>query len=329
MTRFCFAALLAGVVGFLAFSAQPSYAQADWPRRPVRIILPSGPGGTSDIFMRLLSDNVSRTLGQPVVIDNKPGAGGTLAATLAAQAEPDGYTLMMNSVATHAIGPAMYKLKFDPDKNVTPVAQLAYSANILYVRKDSPFKSVGELIAYAKANPGKLNYASSGSGTSLHLAAVELGLRSGLDMVHIPYNGAAPAMQAMQAVLSGDAAFSFENSMSIMGQIRGGSVVPLAVTTARRIPQLSSVPTMVESGAPGFDISSWFGIVAPGGTPKPIVDKLAAAFERAIKDPQISDQVNKLGADVQFMPPADFDAYMRSERRKWATIVKASGATVN
>lgn len=326
MTRFRFAALLAGVVGFLAFSAQPSYAQADWPRRPVRIILPSGPGGTSDIFMRLLSDSVSRTLGQPVVIDNKPGAGGTLAATLAAQAEPDGYTLMMNSVATHAIGPAMYKLKFDPDKNVTPVAQLAYSANILYVRKDSPFKSVAELIAYAKANPGKLNYASSGSGTSLHLAAVELGLRSGLDMVHIPYNGAAPAMQA---VLSGDAAFSFENSMSIMGQIRGGSVVPLAVTTARRIPQLSSVPTMVESGAPGFDISSWFGIVAPGGTPKPIVDKLAAAFERAITDPQISDQVKKLGAEVQFMPPADFDAYMRSERRKWATIVKASGATVN
>ena len=325
MTRHRFLTIVASLFTLAAVAA-PTFAQSDWPRHPIRIILPSGPGGTSDIFMRLLSDNVSKTLGQPVVVDNKPGAGGTLAATLAAQAEPDGYTLMMNSVATHAIGPAMYKLKFDPEKNVTAVAQLAYSANILYVRKDSPFKNVRELITYAKANPGKLNYASSGAGTSLHLAAVEMSLLFGLDMVHIPYNGAAPAMQA---VLSGDAAFSFENSMSIMGQIRGGSVVPLAVTTSRRIPQLANIPTMIESGAQGFDISSWFGIVAPGGTPNPIVDKVAAAFERALKDPQIADQINKLGADPQFMLPAEFHAYMKSERQKWAAIVKASGATVN
>ena len=322
---------LACSANFLAFSALlalsvPSFAQNDWPKRAIRVVLPSGPGGTSDIFMRLLSDNVSKTLGQPVVVDNKPGAGGTLAATLVAQAEPDGYTLMMNSVATHAIGPAMYKLKFDPDKSVTAVAQLAFSANILYVRKDSQFKSVRELITYARANPGRLNYASSGSGTSLHLAAVEMGLLSGLDMVHIPYNGAAPAIQA---VLSGDVAFSFENSMSLMGQIRGGSVIPLAVTTPRRIPQLANVPTMIESGVQGFDISSWFGVVAPGGTPKPIVDKIAAAFERALKDSQISEQISKLGADVQFMPPADFDAYMKSESQNWTLIVKASGAAVN
>ena len=325
MTRHRFLSIVASVFTLAAVAA-PTFAQSDWPSRPIRIILPSGPGGTSDIFMRLLSDNVSKTLGQPVVVDNKPGAGGTLAATLAAQADPDGYTLMMNSVATHAIGPAMYKLKFDPEKNVTAVAQLAYSANILYVRKDSPFKNVRELIAYAKANPGKLNYASSGAGTSLHLAAVEMSQLFGLDMVHIPYNGAAPTMQA---VLSGDAAFSFENSMSIMGQIRGGSVVPLAVSTSRRIPQLANVPTMIESGAQGFDISSWFGIVAPGGTPTPIVDKVAAAFERALKDPQITDQINKLGADPQYMLPAEFHAYMKSERQKWAAIVKASGATVN
>lgn len=325
MARHRFLTIVASLFTLAAVAA-PTFAQSDWPKRPIRVILPSGPGGTSDIFMRLLSDNVSKTLGQPVVVDNKPGAGGTLAATLVAQAEPDGYTLMMNSVATHAIGPAMYKLKFDPEKNVTAVARLAYVANILYVRKDSPFKNVRELITYAKANPGKLNYASSGAGTSVHLAAVEMSLLSGLDMVHIPYNGAAPSMQA---VLSGDAAFSFENSMSIMGQIRGGSVVPLAVTTSRRIPQLANVPTMIESGAQGFDISTWFGIVAPGGTPKPIVDKVAAAFEHALKDPQIADQINKLGADPQFMPPAEFHAYMTSERQKWAAIVKASGATVN
>ena len=300
-------------------------AQSTWPQKPIRIIVPSGPGGTSDILLRMLTEHVGRQLGQPVVVDNKPGAGGTLAATLAAQAEGDGYTLMMNSVATHGIGPAMYKLKFDPARDVAGIAHLAYTPNVLYVRKDSPFKTVGDLIAHARAHPGKLNYASSGSGTSLHLSAVAFAQAASIELVHIPYNGAAPALQA---VLSGDAAFSFENSIPVMGQIRGGTVVPLAVTTAVRSPQLPNVPTMAEAGLAGFDISSWFGIVAPAGVPAAVTERLSAAFERALQDTALTEQIRRLGAEPRFMPAREFDTYMKTERTKWAAIVKASGASV-
>jgi len=298
----------------------------DWPSKAIRILVPSGPGGTSDILLRLLTEPLSRQLGQVIVVDNKPGAGGTLAAALAAQAEPDGYTLMMNSVATHGIGPSMYKLKFDADRDVTGIAHLAFTTNVLYVRKDSPFKTVRDLVAYAKTNPGKLNYASAGAGTSLHLSAVAFSQAASIETVHIPYNGAAPAMQV---VLAGDVAFSFENSTPILGQIRSGTVVPLAVTTAVRSHQLPGVPTLAEAGLPGFDISSWFGIVGPAGLPRTVVEKLAMALQRVLADPQVTEQVRKLGADPRFMRPAEFDAYMNTERRKWASIVKASGAVVN
>jgi tripartite-type tricarboxylate transporter receptor subunit TctC len=316
-------------LGAALLLAQPGLALAqapsDWPQRPVKIILPAGPGGTSDILMRLMTDSLGKSLGQPVVLEHRPGAGGTLAATLVAQSEPDGYTLMVNSAATHGIAPWMYRLKFDPDKDVAGVAQLAFTPNVLYVRKDSPFKSVRDLVAYGKANPGKLNYSSSGSGTSLHLSSVLFSMSAGIETVHIPYNGAAPAMTA---VLAGDVAYSFENAISVMGQIRGGAVRPLAVTTATRSPQLPDVPTVMESGVPGFSVSGWFGIVAPGATPRAVVDKLTAAFERAVKDPQIMEQIRKLGAEPEYLGPRAFDAFMRSERQKWEGPVKSSGAKV-
>jgi tripartite-type tricarboxylate transporter receptor subunit TctC len=303
----------------------PASAQDDWPRKPIRVILPAGPGGTSDILMRRLGEQLGKLLGQPIVIDNKPGAGGTLAATLAAQAEPDGYTFMMNSIATHGIAPFMYKLRFDPERDVAGVAHVAFAPNVLYVRKDSPFKSVRDLIAYGKANPGKLSYASAGSGTSLHLAAVQFSLLAGLDLTHIPFNGAAPAMQS---VLAGDTAFAFENSIAVMGQLRSGTLVALAVTTAARSRELPETPTMAEAGVRGFDIASWFGLVAPAATPRPIVDKMAAAVERALKEPQMQDAVRKLGAEPHYLGPREFDAYMKSERQKLAGVVKASGAKV-
>jgi len=301
-------------------------AQDDWPRRPVRVILPAGPGGTSDILLRGMSETVGKALGQPLVFDNKAGAGGTLAATLAAQSEPDGYTVMVASAATHGIAPFMYKLKFDPEKNVTGIAHLAFTPNVLYVRKDAAFRNVRELIAYAKANPKKLNYSSSGAGTSLHLAAVQFNLAAGIDAVHVPYSGAAPSMQA---VLAGDIAYSFENAIAVMGQFRAGTLLPLAVTTSTRSPQLPDVPTVAESGLPGFDISGWFGIVAPGSVPRPIVDKLASAFEAAIRNPQVIEGVRKLGAEPRFIGTREFDAFMKAERQKWEPVVKASGASVN
>ena len=305
--------------------ALPAQAQSDWPRRPVKILLPAGPGGTSDILLRLVTESVGRSLGQPVVPEYKPGAGGTLAATLAAQAEPDGYTLMMSSAATHGIGPWMYNLKFDPDKDVAGIAHLAFTPNVLYVRKDSPFKSVRDLVGYAKSNPKNVNYSSSGSGTTTHLGSVLFATAAGIDTVHVPYNGAPPAMQA---VLAGDVAFSFENAISIMGQIRGGTVLPLAVTSASRSTQLPDVPTVAESGVPNFSVATWFGIVAPGGTPRPIVDKVASAFERALREPQVIEQIRKLGAEPHYLGPREFDAFMRGERQKWEAPVKASGAKV-
>ncbi len=301
-------------------------AQEDWPRKAIKIIMPAGPGGTSDVLLRLMTEHLAKSLGQPIVTDYKPGAGGTLAATLGAQADPDGYTLMLSSAATHGIAPWMYKLKFDADKDVAGVAHMAFTPNVLYVRKDSQFKSVRDLVVYAKANPGKLNYSSSGNGTSLHLSAVQFGLLAGVQCVHVPYTGAAPAMQA---VIAGDTQFSFENSISIMGQIRGGTVVPLAVTTTTRSPQLPDVPTMVEAGVPGFNISSWFGVVAPAATPRAVVDKLALAFERALKDPQVAEGIRKTGAEPMYIGPREFDAFMRAERQKWETVVKASGAKVS
>jgi tripartite-type tricarboxylate transporter receptor subunit TctC len=301
-------------------------AQDDWPRRPVRVILPAGPGGTSDILLRGMSEQVGKALGQALVFDNRAGAGGTLAATLAAQSEADGYTVMVASAATHGIAPFMYKLKFDPDKNVTGIAHLAFTPNVLYVRKDAAFRSVRELIAYARANPKKLNYSSSGSGTSLHLAAVQFNLAAGIEAEHVPYSGAAPSMQA---VLAGDIAYSFENAIAVMGQFRAGSLLPLAVTTSTRSPQLPDVPTVAESGLAGFDVSGWFGIVAPGGVPRPIVDKLAGAFEAAVRNPQVIETVRKLGAEPRYIGPREFDAFMKAERQKWEPVVKASGASVN
>ena len=317
---------IAAFAGALLLSLQgAANAQDDWPKKPVRVLLPAGPGGTSDILLRLMLESLSKSLGQPVVPDYKPGAGGTVASTLVAQAEPDGYTVMMASVATHGIGPWMYKLKYDPDKDVTGIAHLAFTPNVLYVRKDSPYKSVRELVAFARANPKKLNYSSSGSGTSLHLAGVQFATTAGIEAVHVPYNGAAPSLQG---VLAGDVTYAFENAISVMGQIRGGTVTPLAVSTATRSPQLPEVPTVAEAGVPNFNVSGWFGIVGPGGMPRPVVDKLAAAFERALKDPQIAEQVRKLGAEPQYIGTRDFDAFMRGERQKWEAPVKASGATV-
>lgn len=323
MNRSRFLAVL-GVTLLLGLPGQAS-AQADWPRRPIKILMPAGAGGTSDILMRLMTESLAKSLGQPVVLDNKPGAGGTLAATLVAQAEPDGYTMMMNSAATHAIGPWMYNLKFDPDKDVTAIAHVAYTPNVLYVRKDSPFKSVRDLVAFAKANPGKLNYSSSGSGTTTHLGTLLFASAAGIDVVHVPYNGAPPALTA---VLSGDVAFSFENAIPMMGQIRGGTVLPLAVTSASRLSQLPDVPTIAESGVPNFNVATWFGLVAPGGTPRLIVDKMAAAVERALKDPHIIEQIRKLGAEPHYLGPREFEAFMRDERRKWEAPVKSSGAKV-
>lgn len=324
MTMRFLPAALVSLACALTAASQPAFAQADWPTRPVRVLVPSGPGGTSDIFMRLLAGHVGKALGQPVVVENRPGAGGTVAASLAARAEPDGYTFMMNSVGTHGISPAMYKLSFDPDRDVAAVARLAATPNVLYVRKDSPIRTVRQLLDHARAHPGQVTYASSGQGTAGHLSAVRLAMSAGLDLVHVPYNGAAPAIQS---VLQGQVTMAFENAAPLMGQIRGGTVVPLAVTSATRSTQLPQVPTMAEAGVPDFEITSWFGVVGPAGTPVKIVERFSTALQDALREPEVIAAIQRLGSDPSFAGPAEFDAFMKAERARWLPIVKASGAT--
>lgn len=308
-----------------ALAGGPGYGQEGWPRRPIRIIVPSGPGGTSDILLRALAEPLGAELGQSVVVDNRPGAGGTVAAAAVARADPDGSTFMMNSLATHGIAPALYKLSFDPERDVSAVALLVQMPNVLYVRSDFPVQTVTQLLDYGKRNPGKLAYSSSGQGTTTHLSGARLSVASGIDMLHVPYNGAGPAVQA---VLRGEVSFAFENIGAVVGQIRGGALKPLAVTAAARSVQLPDVPTTSESGLPGFEIATWFGVVGPGGLARSIVERFSQAWETVMRQPASVERAMRLGAEPRFLGAAAFDAFMRSERDQWREAVKAAGIKV-
>ena len=318
-------AMLAAITSSALGLGSSLSAQEAWPRRPIRVILPAGPGGTSDILLRALSEPLAAELGQPIIVDNRPGAGGSVAASAVARADPDGSTFMMNSLATHGIAPALYKLSFEPDRDVTAVALLVQMPNVLYVKADFPATSVQLLLEYGRRNPGKLAYSSSGQGTTTHLSGARLAASMGNEMLHIPYNGAAPAVQA---VLRGDASFAFENLGAVVGQIRGGALRPLAVTAPSRSVQLPEVPTMAEAGVPDFEVSTWFGVVGPGGVPRPITDRFSQALEKVMQQPSIVERAARLGAEPRFMGAAAFDAFMRKEREQWRRTVQAAGIKV-
>lgn len=318
--------LFVGSVAALGLSAsRSSWSQEAWPRRPIRIIIPSGPGGTSDILLRALSEPLGSELGQSIVVDNRPGAGGAVAAAAVARAEPDGSTFMMNSLATHGIAPALYKLPFDPDRDVTAIALLVQMPNVLYVRSDFSAANLQQLLEFGRRNPGKLSYSSAGQGTTLHLSGARLAAATGIDMLHVPYNGAAPAVQA---VLRGEVTFAFENIGAVVGQIRGGLLRPLAVTAATRSVQLPDVPTMAEAGMNGFEIATWFGIVGPGGVPKPIVERFGLALERVMHQADTVERAARLGAELRFLNATAFEAFMRQERAQWRGAVQAAGIKV-
>ena len=323
--RFCVPALALSLCASLADSAHAQTSSA-WPDRPVRIVVPAPAGSSLDIIVRTLGDKLKDKWKQPLVVENKPGAGGMLGMDAVAKATPDGYTLGLGFNGPIAFGPHMYKkMPYAPGKDLLPIVLTTSQPNVLAVHASNPANTLPELMAWAKAQGSKLSYGSVGNGSSSHLTMALLESLAGFDAVHVPYNGAAPATGS---VLAGDTAFSFENLIAIIGQVRGNTVVPLAVTTATRSPQLPDVPTIAEAGLAGFNVASWFGIVAPGATPRSIVDKVAAAFDRALKEPQVLEQIRKLGAEPLFMAPREFDAYMKTERLKWEATVKASGATV-
>jgi tripartite-type tricarboxylate transporter receptor subunit TctC len=308
---------------FLSFLASEAAAQ-QYPSKPIRFVVPYPPGGPLDAVARLTAQKVSEAVKQPVIVDNKPGAGGNIGADTVAKSPADGYTILMGAVATHAINPTLYaSIPYDPVRDFAPVTQLASTPNILIVNPSIPASNVREFIAYAKANPGKLNFGSGSTGSAGHLAGELFKSMAGIEMTHVPYKGAAPAMQDL---VGGQIQLMFDNLASALGQVRAGKVKGLAVTTAKRTPLAPDLPTIAESGLPGFDISTWFGIFVPAGTPREVVDRLHAEFTRALAAPDVREKILNLGAEPVGNRPEEFAAYIKREAEKYARVIKASGA---
>jgi tripartite-type tricarboxylate transporter receptor subunit TctC len=319
-------AILAAVlvaVGFAPLVAAGSAAAQTYPWKPIRIIVGFAPGGPADVMARLLAPHMSVALGQPVVVDNRPGAGGTIAARAAAESEPDGHTLLLGNTSTLAISPLIYKnIGYDPLKAFAPVARLGTTSNIMMSNSRFPPASVRELITYAKTNPGKLNYSSAGIGTPPHLIGEMFKLRAGVDAVHVPYRGGGPSIQA---VIAGDVQYTFENPASAVPFVQAGTVRGLAVTSETRHSQLPELPTMIESGLADFVSVSFTGVVAPAGTPAPIVNRLNAVINETLKTPDISATLVKLAVDAKSGSSAEFSAFLVKELERLAPVVKAAG----
>ena len=312
-------------LGVLALAPLAVQAQGAFPAKPITIIVPFSAGGTTDILARVIGQSMSRDLGQPVIVDNRAGAGGNIGAQAVARAAPDGHTLVMGTVGTHAINASLYaKMPFDPVKDFEPLSRVALVPNLLVAHPAQPYKNVKELIAYAKANPGKVTVASSGVGTSIHLSAELFKHMAGVDIVHVAYRGSAPALNDL---VGGHTAIMFDNMPSAIGHVRAGKLRPLAVTTANRSPALPEVPTVAESGVPGFEATSWFGLLAPAKTPAPVVARLNASILKALADPEVKKKLQEQGAEPAGETPAQFAAFIASESIKWGKVVKQSGAT--
>lgn len=302
-------------------------AQPPYPSKPIRFVVPYPAGGPLDTVARLLGQKVGESLKQPVIVENKPGAGGNIGADMVAKSAPDGYTILMGAVATHAINPTLYAhIPYDAERDFAPITQLASTPNVLVVNPKLPVSNVKEFIAYAKAHPGQLNFGSGSTGSAGHLAGELFNTMAGVKMVHVPYKGAAPAMQDL---IGGQIQLMFDNLASSLGQMRAGKVKALAVTTAKRSPLAPELPTIAESGLPGFNINTWFGVFAPAGTPRPIVDELHDEFVKALDAPDVREKMLTMGAEPVGNTPEQFAAYIKSEGRKYAKLIKQSGAKVD
>jgi tripartite-type tricarboxylate transporter receptor subunit TctC len=315
-----FAFLLAWALPFAA-------AAQTYPAKPIRLICPFPPAGAVDIASRAMAHELTRILGQPVAVENKPGAGGNLGGAEAARSAPDGYTLFMSTSGIQAINPVLYaKMPFDPNKDLVPVAPLVSLNNVLVLHPSVPAKSVKEVIALAKSQPGKLNFASSGNGTSIHMSGAMFLQLTGVDMIHIPYKGSGPAVTDL---LAGQVMMMFDNIPSSLPHIKAGKLRALATTGARRDPALPDLPTMAEAGVPGYESGVWFGLTVAAGTPKEIIAKLNAAAVQATKSPEFVKRMTDLGYNIIAGTPEDMAAMNKAEIARWTPIVKASGAKID
>jgi len=304
-----------------AAAAAPAATAAQWPQRPVRMLVGFAPGGGTDATARAIAPKLSELLGQQVVIDNRPGATGNIAADITAKANPDGYTILMGTIAALAINPSLYaKLPFDPVKDLAPVTRAVDSTNVLVLHPSVPAKSVKELIALAKAKP--LNCGSSGVGGAGHLALELFNLQAGTRITHVPYKGGGPAMIDL---LAGNIQLIFATAASAVGHIKSGKIRALAVTTAKRAPLVPDLPTIAETGLKGFEANNWYGVVVPGKTPRPIIDRLNKDVAAALLMPDVKELLFKQGLDVAPDSPEAFGAYIKSETVKWAKVIKSAG----
>ncbi len=318
--------LAAAVLFALSWTCIPVHAQT-YPARAIRIVVPFPPGGTSDILARTIGQKLAAEWGQQVLTDNRPGAAGNIASENVARSKPDGYTLYINTVGTHAINPAIYaKLAFDPLRDFTPITILVNLPSVLLVHPSVPVKTVKELIALAKKRPAELQYSSAGSGAQPHLTAEMFKTMAGVNLLHVPYKGASPQMIGL---LSGEVALTFATAPSGVPYVKNGQLRALGVTSPRRIPALPEVPSIAEAGLPGYEAVGWNGLVGPGAMPAPIVEKIHEAITKIMQLPEIRDRLVGLGADPVLSTPAEFAALIKSELVKWAKVVKDSGATLD
>ena len=312
--------VLAALTGLMALSTS-AIAQA-WPDKPLRIMVGASPGGGTDILARLLAEKMSPPLKQNIVVENRPGASNTIAAEIAAKATPDGYTLLLATNTGQAVAPHLLKLKFDPLKDLAPIGLVAVVPNVLVVGVNSPYKNVKELIADMQARPGQVRYASSGIGSTQHIVGEAFNLATRTSAIHIPYKGSA---QAHTDIIGGQVELMFDTTSSAMGQIKGGKFRPLAVTTPRRSAELPDVPTLAEQGVANTDIQTWYAMYVTGGTPRPVIERLAAELTAALKLPEVAARIKGLGGDIQLMSPEQFAEMNRSEFERYGRLVREAG----
>jgi len=322
MFRIIKAILIAALLVVSTASSAQSY-----PSKPIHIIVPYPAGGTSDILARTIGQRLSESFGQPVIVENKPGANGNVGADLVAKAPADGYTLLLADIGALVISPSVYPtLPFDPVKDFAPVTMVAYSPHILVVHPSVQAASVKELVGLAKSKPGKLNFAISGVGGAPHLAGVDFAMRTGIDWTYIPYKGGA---QAIADVAGGQADVTLNGMLATYPLVQGGKLKLLAVSSAKRMSAIPDVPTIAESGVPDFESGSWQGVVVPAGTPREVVARLNSEILRIVNAPEMRDRLGKQGADVRTNTPEEFGTFIRSETAKWAKVVKDANIKVD
>jgi len=319
LTRFC---CMAFVLLCIVCEGDEQASAQDYPGKPIRIIVPYPPGGFNDTLARTLGHRLTQKWGQPVIVDNRPGAGSTIGTNLAAKASPDGYTLLIASFA-FAVNPALYaSLPYDPDRDFAPIVLAATTPNLLVVNPQLPVQSIKDLVAFAKANPGKLNYASAGNGSSNHLSMELFKMLTGIDIVHVPYKGSAPAVNDL---MGGQVNLMFDNAPNVLQQVKAGKLRALAVSSKQRLPIVKELPSVAEAGVPGFDVSVWFGVLAPANTPRSVIHRLNTEINAILQLSQIRQDFTNQGVETAGGTPEEFALFLAAQRTKWFKVVKESG----